>query len=243
MSTPACARRWPVLLVTAAAVLGGVVAGHRSSSAAPPPDMGIDTTTTVTPQTTVTTVTTSVLDTTTTVTVQSSAEAAAAAPMLEQAATVTGKAKRLRQMGSVMFPMDPEPRCYILDDFGDPRSGGRSHEGVDILATSGQNVYAVADGTLTRQAGADSSLSGNAWGLTATSDGTYYFYAHLSAFAENLAVGDKVVMGELIGYVGDTGNAGPNNFHLHFELHPLGQRNAAVNALPFLEIPSACTVT
>jgi murein DD-endopeptidase MepM/ murein hydrolase activator NlpD len=146
-------------------------------------------------------------------------------------------------MGNLLFPMDPEPRCDILDDFGDARSGGRSHEGIDILATSGQKVFAVVDGTLTRQAGVDSSLSGNAWGLTATSDGTYYFYAHLSAFADGLALGDKVTSGQLIGYVGDTGNAGPNNFHLHFELHPLGQRNAAVNALPYLEVPSVCTIT
>ncbi len=59
--------------------------------------------------------------------------------------------------------MSPTPRCEVLDSFGDPRSGGRSHEGVDILATLGQPVFAVTDGTLVTQytdGGASSSLSG-----------------------------------------------------------------------------------
>jgi peptidoglycan LD-endopeptidase LytH len=169
-------------------------------------------------------------------------EAAAAPLPIEQSANVTLPAKRLRQIGSLLFPMDPEPTCYILNNFGDSRSGGRSHEGVDIMATLGQEVYAVADGTLTRQALIDSPLSGNAWGLTATLDSTYYFYGHLSAFAEGVALGDKVIKGELIGYVGDTGNPGTGNYHLHFEIHPGGQKNAAVDPVPFLEIPTVCTL-
>ena len=104
-------------------------------------------------------------------------------------------------------------------------------------------MYAVVDGTLTRQADASASLSGNAWGLTADSDGTYYFYAHLSAFADGVSLGDHVTKGQLIGYVGDTGNPGPGNYHLHFEVHPGGQSNAAVNPLQLLEIPNACTIT
>lgn len=169
-------------------------------------------------------------------------EAATVTP-IEQAATVTRPAKRLRKMGSLMFPMGPEPRCDILDNFGDPRSGGRSHEGVDILATLAQEVYAVVDGTLTRQADASASLSGNAWGLTADSDGTYYFFAHLSAFADGLSLGDHVEQGQLIGYVGDTGNPGAGNYHLHFEVHPGGQSKPAVDPLSLLEIPNACTIT
>lgn len=160
---------------------------------------------------------------------------------IEDAAAALLPAKRLRPNGLLMFPMGPEPRCYVLKNFGDPRSGGRSHEGIDLLASLGQEVYAVVDGVLTRQAGADSSLSGNAWGLT-SSDGTYYFYAHLSAFAEGLAVGSPVRQGQVIGYVGDTGNPGAGNYHLHFEIHPGGQTNPAVDPFPLLEIPTACTI-
>jgi murein DD-endopeptidase MepM/ murein hydrolase activator NlpD len=174
---------------------------------------------------------------------RSAAPGAAPNLPIEQSATGARPAKRLRQMGSLMFPMGPEPRCDILDNFGDPRSGGRHHEGIDLLSTLGQEVYAVVDGTLTKQAGADSSLSGNAWGLTATVGGTYYFYAHLSAFAAGLSLGDRVAQGQIIGYVGDTGNPGPGNYHLHFEVHPGGQLNAAVNPLPLLEVPTVCTVT
>jgi murein DD-endopeptidase MepM/ murein hydrolase activator NlpD len=168
--------------------------------------------------------------------------AVAVAPQIEQAANVTKPARRLRQMGSLIFPMDPKPTCYILNNFGDPRSGGRTHEGVDTMASLGQAVYAVADGTLTRQALVDSPLSGNAWGLTATLDKTYYFYAHLSAFADGLSVGSIVTKGQTIGYVGDTGDAGPGNYHLHFEVHPGSQKNAAVDPVPLLEIPNACTL-
>jgi murein DD-endopeptidase MepM/ murein hydrolase activator NlpD len=143
----------------------------------------------------------------------------------------------------VMFPMGPTPRCAILDNFGDPRGSGRRHEGIDILATLGQDVYAVADGELVDQADATASLSGNAWGLEAFEDGTYYFFAHLSGFAPGLRTGDCVRKGQLIGYVGDTGNPGPGNYHLHFEVRPNGKRGAAIDPLPLLEVPASCTIT
>lgn len=165
----------------------------------------------------------------------------AAASSLAQAASVTGRAQRLKQVGSLLFPMGPSPRCFILDNFGDPRSGGRRHEGVDLLATLGQEVYAVADGVLTDQTDASSALAGNSWGLVATT-GEYYFYAHLSAFAPGLTKGATVRSGDLIGYVGDTGNPGAGNYHLHFEVHPGGRRSPAVDPLPLLVIPGACTV-
>lgn len=153
-------------------------------------------------------------------------------------------AKRLRLLNTPIFPMQTTPRCEILDNFGDPRSGGRTHEGSDMLATLGQEVYAVVDGTLTLQVFAQSSsagasLSGNLWTLTAP-NGTYYVYAHLSTFAQGLSKGSAVTQGQVIGYVGDTGNAGPGNYHLHFELHPGG--GVAVNPLPLLVIPRECTV-
>lgn len=141
-----------------------------------------------------------------------------------------------------MFPMQTTPTCKILDNFGDPRSGGRSHEGVDIGGDLGQEIYAVADGILTKQyldGTADGVLSGNGWRLTLP-DKTFYFFAHLSAFADGLAQGDSVKKGQLIGYVGDTGDPAPGSYHLHFEVHPTG--GAAVNPLTLLEIPAGCTI-
>ena len=165
-------------------------------------------------------------------------------PSIDGGATATATAVRLQKLAPPNFPMEPTPSCYVLDNFGDPRSGGRIHQGTDILATLGQEVYAMADGTLTFQAKvgdgkSGTSLSGNLWRLTAAG-GTYFVYAHLSAFAPGLTVGSVVYKGQLIGYVGDTGNPGPGNYHLHFEVHPNG--GAAVNPLRLLTVPNSCTV-
>ena len=142
----------------------------------------------------------------------------------------------------LLFPMDPQPRCEVLDNFGDPRSGGRSHEGTDILASLGQAVYAVESGTVTTKTAVgapNASLSGNSLVVT-RADRSYYMYAHLSAFEPGIDRGSRVAAGQVIGYVGDTGNPGAGNYHLHFEVHPSG--GAAVNALTLTDIPPGCKV-
>ena len=165
-------------------------------------------------------------------------------PTFDGAAAAGAPAKRLRVVPPDNFPMAPSPKCDVLDNYGDPRSGGRSHAGIDILATLGQEVYAMADGTLTTQtiAGApNATLSGNLWRLTAGRGGTIYVYGHLSGFAPGLKKGSVVYKGQLIGYVGDTGNPGPGNYHLHFEIQPGGGN--AVDPLPLLlPLPAACRV-
>lgn len=135
------------------------------------------------------------------------------------------------------FPV--QGKCTFSDSYGVTRSGGRTHEGVDIMATTGKYVYAVANGTLTRQyRDAAGSLSGNGWRLT-TADGTYFFYAHLSEHAPGLAVGSVVTPGQIIGYVGATGNAGSP--HLHFEIHPNG--GAPINPTASLRAVDGCAIT
>jgi murein DD-endopeptidase MepM/ murein hydrolase activator NlpD len=173
-----------------------------------------------------------------------SAHAAVLGPQsLEIAATALKPAIRLSQVGVIMFPMNPLPKCALSKtSFGQPRSGGRFHEGIDLMASLGQEVYAVNNGVLWRQivnGEPNSTLSGNAWYVKLT-DGTYYFYGHMSAFAPGLKIGDSVIRGQLIGYVGDTGNPGPGNYHLHFEVHPKG--GDAVDPYPLLTIPKSCTV-
>lgn len=129
--------------------------------------------------------------------------------------------------------------CAFVDSYGASRSGGRRHEGVDIIAKTGQYVYAVSDGTLTKKyVDAPGALSGNGWRLTAA-DGTYYFYAHFSAFAAGLDLGSKVKAGQIIGFVGMTGNAGTP--HLHFEVHPGG--GAPINPTPLVRAVDGCKVT
>lgn len=135
-----------------------------------------------------------------------------------------------------VFPV--QGRCSFIDSWLEPRPGGRKHEGVDIIGVKGLALYAVADGTITKMYGADAALSGNALRLT-TADGSYFFYAHLDSFAPTIAVGSTVKAGQVVGYLGSTGNTGSP--HLHFEVHPKG--GDAVNPYPVVKAVDACDVT
>ncbi len=94
------------------------------------------------------------------------------------------------------------------------------HEGVDIIATGGTPVYAVADGIISKiYVDQPGSRSGNGLRLR-TSDGSYFFYAHFQQFAPSATLNARVKAGDVLGYVGRTGNTQVN--HLHFEIHPGG---------------------
>lgn len=111
----------------------------------------------------------------------------------------------------------------FANTWGAPRSGGRSHQGVDMIAASGVSLVAVEAGTVRFST---NRLGGNAAWLTGNS-GTKYYYAHLSSFTGSSR---SVSQGEQIGRNGQTGNAGTP--HLHFEVHPGGGR--AVNPYPYV---------
>jgi peptidoglycan hydrolase-like protein with peptidoglycan-binding domain len=126
--------------------------------------------------------------------------------------------------------------CYYGDSWLAARSVGRVHLGVDILAAEGNQVFAVAAGTVTKLYSPEHDpLTGNGLRIT-RADGTYFFYGHMSALAPGIAVGTPVSAGQLVGYVGHTGNAGVN--HLHLEIHPGG--GSAVNPYPLVKAFGAC---
>ena len=108
------------------------------------------------------------------------------------------------------------------DSWGAPRSGGRSHEGVDMLAPMGTPIYAVVSGSVNFK---QNRLGGNAASLVGD-NGNRYYYAH---FASYEGTSRRVNQGDVIGYNGDTGNA-TGTPHLHFEIHPGG--GLAVNPTP-----------
>lgn len=118
---------------------------------------------------------------------------------------------------------------YFSDTWGDARSGGRSHEGVDMMASRGTPVAAIFSGKITSLK--SSSLGGKTIWMSAGGD-TYY-YAHLDTHAPGLAAGQSVSSGQIIGTVGSTGNASDLYPHLHFEYHPGG--GSAVNPYPLVK--------
>lgn len=127
--------------------------------------------------------------------------------------------------GGVACPVGT-PRTYV-DSWGAARSGGRRHMGTDILAPYRTPTYAYESGTISRLS--SNSLGGISLYLKGDS-GNLYYYTHLSGYA-NVGVGQRVGAGQLIAYVGATGNARGIN-HLHFEVRPGGGGN--VNPYPFV---------
>jgi murein DD-endopeptidase MepM/ murein hydrolase activator NlpD len=110
----------------------------------------------------------------------------------------------------------------FADTWGAPRSGGRTHQGVDLIGARGLPLVAVVDGFVQQKV---NRLGGNSVWLSGV-DGNKYYYAHLDSWA---AAG-SVTAGTVIGTLGDTGNAKYSVPHLHFEIHPGG--GAAVNPYP-----------
>lgn len=117
----------------------------------------------------------------------------------------------------------PAPGSSFSDTFGAPRSGGRTHQGVDMMGNYGMPIYAAQSGTVSHSS---SSLGGNQAYVHSSSG--YTFYAHLQGYS---GASGSVSAGTLIGYMGDTGNA-TGTPHLHFEYHPGG--GAAVNPTPYV---------
>ena len=133
-----------------------------------------------------------------------------------------------------VFPM--QGGCGFTDTWHDPRSGGRLHEGVDIIGAKGLAIYATNDGVISRMS-TGGALGGNAI-YVKIPNGTYFYYAHLDSFAPGMAAGVPVKAGQIIGYNGSTGTTTP---HLHFEVHPFG--GPAVNPYQFVKAVDACNVT
>ena len=118
----------------------------------------------------------------------------------------------------------------FVDDWGQPRSGWRVHQGTDMFAIVGTPNVAVADGTAQLRVG---GLGGNVVWLY-TDDGNAYYYAHLDRFEGTFASDGtrRVVQGEVIGYTGNTGNAAGGPTHTHFEIRP--RRIGPINPYPML---------
>ena len=164
----------------------------------------------------------------------------AAAPPVEIAlpsAPASGTVPAHAGDSGLLIPVQGKALKDLADTFTDARSEGRSHDAIDIMAAAGTPVLAVADGHV------EKLFDSKRGGLTVYQfepSGKYaYYYAHLQRYADGLAEKQQITRGQVIGYVGSTGNASPDGPHLHFAIFKLGPERrwwegTALNPYPLL---------
>lgn len=129
---------------------------------------------------------------------------------------------------TLIMPVEGVLVAQVADTWGAPRSGGRRHEGQDILAPRGTPIYSATEGYAVSIA--EGGLGGKKI-FVLGAGGRRYYYAHLDAFSETLEQNDYVTPETVLGYVGDTGNARGTPPHLHFGVYT---QSGATNPLPLL---------
>lgn len=166
--------------------------------------------------------------------------------MMEIADSYAWEAVILSEERSFPFPKQNREQVSYSDSWGDSRTygGNRKHEGTDLMAPKGVPIISVADGEIVRKRW--NRLGG--WSLTiqdAEHPQIYYYFAHLSKYANEINEGDKVKKGQVIGYVGDSGY-GPEGTtgqfppHLHFGIYVSeglwSLQREAINPYPLLKV-------
>lgn len=141
---------------------------------------------------------------------------------------------------NLVVPVAGIERSDLRDSYHDARSGGRTHFALDIMAPRRTPVLAATDGVIRRL------FKSRQGGITIYQfgpDETFcYYYAHLDSYADGLAEGDAVRRGQVIGYVGSSGNAAEDAPHLHFSISRLGPekrwwKGDPINPYPLLSRP------
>ena len=161
--------------------------------------------------------------------VPSTPEAAASITAATTAASTPG--------GQLLVPVQGVLSSQLVDTFTQARGEGRLHDAIDIMATRGTPVLAVADGRVAKLF--DSKPGGLTVYQFDSEEKLAYYYAHLDHYAAGLAEGQQLKRGEVLGYVGSTGNASESAPHLHFAVFVLGPdkkwwQGTAVNPYPLL---------
>ena len=136
----------------------------------------------------------------------------------------------------LLVPVKDYDPHRLVDNYSEAR-GGHSHEALDIMAPRGTPVIAVDDGRVAKL------FFSKAGGITLyqfdPGERYAYYYAHLDGYAPGIAEGKRLARGDVVGFVGSTGNASPNAPHLHFAIFRLGPerqwwKGEAVNPYPYL---------
>jgi peptidoglycan LD-endopeptidase LytH len=163
--------------------------------------------------------------------------AAPRAPAIEAAPPSLADAISALARRDLLIPVQGVKGTRLTDTFNDSRALGRRHDAIDIMAPRGTDVRAVDDGTIAKL------FTSKAGGLTIyqfdPTEMFSYYYAHLDRYAPGLAERQSVRRGQLLGYVGSTGNASERAPHLHFAIARLGTDRAwwkgdPINPYPLL---------
>lgn len=137
------------------------------------------------------------------------------APAAAEAAAVTAVEAEYLGANPLMVPVAGVAPSALRDSFNDARSGGRTHRALDIPARRGTPALAVVDGTILSMR--QNTLGGTTLYLVDSQRKFVYYYAHLDRYHDRVSEGIEVRQGDVLGYVGTSGNA-PRNFpHLHFQ--------------------------
>jgi peptidoglycan LD-endopeptidase LytH len=154
----------------------------------------------------------------------SAPSAATDLPAARQPVATGGRASAIDELREhdLRVPIDGASVAAFKDQFADRReNGSRPHEAVDILAPRNTPVHAVENGTVAKLFFSKGGGGNTIYQFDPT--GRYcYYYAHLERYAPGLKAGEPVSRGDVIGFVGTSGNAPPNTPHLHFAVYKLG---------------------
>ncbi|MCI0336959.1 MAG: peptidoglycan DD-metalloendopeptidase family protein [Acidobacteria bacterium] len=137
----------------------------------------------------------------------------------------------------IIIPVHGVRAQDLRDTYNDARSAERVHNAIDIMAPRGTPVLATADGEIARLF--SSERGGNTIYQFSSDKRLVFYYAHLDRFADGMVAGRRVSQGEVIAYVGDTGNAVAGNYHLHFSIWAVTDPNrywdgVTINPYPIL---------
>lgn len=138
-------------------------------------------------------------------------------PSVESVSSVVQPVTQITQIKKpLIIPVAGVRPDQLLDTFSQSRSEGRTHDAIDIMAPAETPVLAAADGQIQKLF--QSERGGTTIYQLSADQKLIFYYAHLARYADGLTEGKQVRQGDVIAYVGDSGNAGPGNYHLHFSI-------------------------
>lgn len=162
---------------------------------------------------------------------------AAVPPMAPAPVPVPASEAAVPVEDQLLIPVAGIQASALRDTFNEARGSERRHEAIDILAPKGTQVFAVADGKIAKL------FNSKPGGLTIyqfdTSERFAYYYAHLDRYAADVKEGMMLKRGDMVGYVGTSGNADPQTPHLHFATFELGPqkqwwKGSPINPYPLM---------